>query len=63
MAKKKPEEKPVETAIKPQVKPVRLDLSPEVHKALRRAAADAEMAMAPFARKIIMEYLGFKATD
>lgn len=41
-------------------RPVRVDLTPAVHKALRKAAADEETSMAALARNIISERLGFK---
>jgi len=54
--KKNPPQKPV--AQETKAKPVRVDLSPGVHKALRRAAAEHDMSMAALARKIISEHLG-----
>jgi hypothetical protein len=40
-----------------KTKPVRVDLSPAVHKELRKAAADEEMSMAALARKLVIEAL------
>jgi hypothetical protein len=40
-----------------KTKPVRVDLSPVVHKELRKAAADQEMSMAALARKVVEEYV------
>jgi hypothetical protein len=37
------------------LKSIRLDLSEEDHHALRRAAADANMSMAAYARKVVSE--------
>lgn len=58
MATKK--EKPVQTTAEPTLKPVRVDLERAVHKALRKAAAEAETSMAALARRIIAEHLGFE---
>jgi predicted HicB family RNase H-like nuclease len=46
-----------------RTKPVRVDLSPAVHKELRRAAADQEMSMAALARKVVEEYVARRAKD
>jgi hypothetical protein len=43
-----------------KTKPVRVDLPPDVHKALRRRAADEDLSMAALARHIIARELGFK---
>jgi hypothetical protein len=43
-----------------KTKPVGVDLEPPVHNALRRLAADEDMSMAAFARRVISEWLGFK---
>jgi predicted HicB family RNase H-like nuclease len=42
-----------------KTRPVRVDLEPEVHKALRRKAADEDMSMAALARQIVASSLGF----
>jgi hypothetical protein len=52
--------KQVEDVAEVKTRPVRVDLLPQVHKALRKAAADKETSMAALARKIISEQLGFK---
>ena len=54
-----PDRKPkkVATIAEPdgKTKPVSVDLSPAVHKELRRAAADEEISMAALARKVVGE--------
>lgn len=44
-------------AMKPDTRPIRLDLPPEVHKALRRAAAEADMSMVKFAQLALIKAL------
>ena len=44
-----------------KTKPVRVDLSPAVHKELRKAAADEEISMAALARKVVEEYVARRA--
>ena len=39
----------------PKTKPVRVDLDPDIHHALRKVAADQNVSMAAFARKLISD--------
>jgi hypothetical protein len=50
---KKPEKQPM----KPELRPVQLMLTPEEHKALRMAAAAAEMPMSKLVHKLVFESL------
>jgi predicted HicB family RNase H-like nuclease len=52
MAREKPKgaEMPIQAEAEPKLKPVRLDLSDEVHRLLRRVAADEGVSMAAYAR-------------
>jgi hypothetical protein len=56
MARKKKEES-MPAMAEPKLKPVRLDLNPDEHKLLRIKAAEADMSMAAFARKTLVETL------
>jgi len=47
----------MQTTAEPTTKPVRLDLTPDVHRLLRLAAAEADKSMASYAREIIEEHL------
>jgi uncharacterized protein (DUF1778 family) len=49
--------KPEKPAMKPEMRPVQLLFTPEEHKALRMAAAAAEMPMTKFIHKMISEAL------
>lgn len=60
MARKKTETTEMPAAAEPKLKPVRLDLTPEEHKLLRVQAALADMSMAAFARKALVEALKAK---
>jgi predicted HicB family RNase H-like nuclease len=42
---------------KPEVKAVRLDLTPEVHRLLRMAAADEGVSMAAYARTLLERHV------
>lgn len=50
---KKQEKEPVE----PKLRPVQLLLTPEEHKALRLAAAAADVPMSKFVHKLVVEAL------
>ena len=41
---------PAKEAVEPKARPVRVDLMPNVHKALRKEAADKEVSMAALAQ-------------
>jgi predicted HicB family RNase H-like nuclease len=55
MAKKKASEPMPAAMTEPKLKYVRLDLTPEEHKALRMAAAAADMSMTSLAKKIVVQ--------
>jgi hypothetical protein len=57
MAKKKTGKKGMSTASETTLKSVRLDLTPEVHRLLRRVAAGADMSMASYARDTLERVL------
>jgi hypothetical protein len=42
---------------RPGLRAVRLDLTPQIHKMLRKLAADREPNMALLARQIVSEYI------
>jgi hypothetical protein len=50
MAKKKSEVEPVVASTETDLKPVRVELTPELHRLLRKVAADEGVSMAAFAR-------------
>jgi|GEM_PF-3774492 len=56
MATKKPGRPKVERTEDEILRPVRVDLTPEVHKLLRKVAADADVSMAALARTAVEEY-------
>ena len=60
MARKSAEKPEMPAIAEPKTKPVRLDLSPEEHKLLRVQAALADMSMAAFARKVMIDALKAK---
>lgn len=53
MAKKKPGAKDMTTAAEPMTKPVRVELPDDVHRMLRKVAADEGVSMAEFARETV----------
>jgi hypothetical protein len=53
MARKKTEVKDVTTRAEPTLKPVRVELSGDVHRMLRKLAADDGVSMAAFARESV----------
>lgn len=63
MARKSEEKTEMPATAEPKLKPVRLDLSPEEHKLLRVHAALADMSMAAFARKALVEALKAKGVN
>jgi hypothetical protein len=57
MARKKTGKKAMPAAAEVETKPVRLDLSPDVHRLLRKVAADEGLSMAAYARKFLEAHL------
>src|SRR5262249_7815 len=53
MARKKTEAKEMSTAAEPAIKPVRVELEEDVHRMLRKVAADEGVSMAAFARQTV----------
>ena len=61
MKRKQAEKKVVTTTEVAITRPVRLDLSPEVHRLLRKIAADEDVSMAAYAREQLAKHLRDKA--
>jgi hypothetical protein len=59
MARKQPEKKAMPVEVKPR--PVRLDLPPEIHRLLRRVAADGDKSMANYVRDLVVEHVQTEA--
>jgi hypothetical protein len=59
MARKQPGKKAMQAQAEVEVKarPVRLDLPPEIHRLLRRVAADGDQSMAAYARDVVIRHV------
>jgi len=57
MARKTAGKKPMPATAEVETKPVRLDLFPDVHRLLRKVAADEGLSMASYARKALEAHL------
>ncbi len=53
MARKKTGAKDMTTAAEPTTKPVRVELADDLHRMLRKLAADENVSMAAFARETL----------
>lgn len=64
MAKKRPEKPEVPAAAtEPTIKPVRLDLAEDLHRLLRKVAAEHGVSMAAYARDIVEKAIRSEAKD